>query len=454
MPSITLCRIHLILIMSEESLLRIQRLEQENAQLKEEIALLRHQNSSDEISLTSLSTSTLSLEEYRRYGRQMIVPDFGSLAGQLRLKESKILVIGAGGLGCPALLYLSGAGVGTIGILDNDVVDVSNLHRQVLHTTDRVGMLKCESARMYLSLLNPHVNVITHPERLTNENAFFIISQYDLVVDCTDTPATRYLINDVSVLCGKTIVSGSGVKSDGQITVLNFNNEGPCYRCFYPKPPKPESVSTCGDAGVLGPAIGLTGVALAVETIKVLTGYYDGAFKPFLSMYTAYPQQAMRVFKMRNRQSNCASCGDSPVISRASIESNAIDYAAFCGSVNSNVLTEDLRVSPRDFQKIFDQQNVFVVDVRPKEQFGITKLPNSINIAWEYNLANMDSIDKYLPATFDKDVDHVYVVCRYGNDSQLATRKLIDQFGFKHVKDIKGGLNKWSTDVDPTMPIY
>lgn len=438
-------------MVTEDILERIRRLESENAELREENSFLKQKNLSSPL---NSHQSSLSLEEYRRYGRQMIVPGFGSLGGQLRLKQAKILVIGAGGLGCPSLLYLCGAGVGTIGIVDDDLVDLSNLHRQVLHTTERVGMLKCESAKEYLNLLNPNVNVITHPERLTNGNAFGIISHYDLVVDCTDTPATRYLINDVSVLCGKTIVSGSGVKADGQITVLNFHNQGPCYRCFYPKPPNPESVSTCGDSGVLGPAIGLTGVALAQETIKVVTGYYDADFKPFLSMYSGYPQQNMRVFKMRNRQPSCAVCGAIPSISRATIESNAIDYAAFCGLVDSNVLTEDLRVSARDFKKVLDNQTVVLIDVRPTEQFGITKLPNSINISWEHNLANMDSIDKYLPLGFDKHVDPVYVVCRYGNDSQLATRKLIEEFGFKHVKDIKGGINKWSADVDPTFPIY
>lgn len=440
-------------MLEQDILERIRILESENSQLRKENAFLKHKIPSS-LQIPHSSESTLSLEEYRRYGRQMITPNFGSLQGQLRLKKAKVLVIGAGGLGCPALLYLCGAGVGAIGILDDDLVDLSNLHRQILHTTDRVGMLKCESAKTYLNMLNPHVNIMSHPERLDNENAFDIISQYDLVVDCTDNPATRYLINDVSVLCGKTIVSGSGVKADGQFTVLNFQNRGPCYRCFYPTPPRPESVSTCSDSGVLGPAIGLTGVSLAVETIKVITGYYDYTFKPFLSVYSGYPQQNLRVFKMRNRQATCAVCGASPSISRAAIEYNTIDYAAFCGSFDSNVLTEDLRMSARDFSKVLDHQKAVLIDVRPSEQFGITSIPNSINISWEHNLANMDSIDEYLPSGFDKNVDQIYVVCRYGKDSQLATRKLKDELGFRKVKDIKGGINKWSIDVDPTIPIY
>lgn len=431
-------------MLTEQLLEKIRRLEAENAALRN--------------SHTPLETTPkhdLSLEEYRRYGRQMIVPGFGSLEGQLKLKRSKILVVGAGGLGCPALLYLCGAGIGTIGIVDNDTVDMSNLHRQVLHTTDKVGMLKCESAKMYLSKLNPYVSIVTHPERLTNANAFGVISQYDLVVDCTDTPATRYLINDVSVLCGKTIVSGSGVKADGQLTVLNYNQTGPCYRCFYPKPPKPETVSTCGDAGVLGPAIGLTGTALAVETIKVLTGYYGDSFKPFLAMYSLYPQQSMRLFKMRGRQPQCPVCSPNASISRSKIESNGIDYAAFCGLLNSNVLPASSRVTPKEFQQVLtNNPSAVLIDVRPKEQFEIVLLPNSISIPWEYNLANMDSIDKFLPPAFDKDNGEVFMLCRYGNDSQLAAHKLMNELGFKNVKDVKGGINKWSTDVDPNVPIY
>lgn len=433
---------------TKELLQRIQELEAENAELKlaQSVPISAKYEKID---------SHFSLEEYRRYGRQMIVPGFGSLAAQKKLKDASVLVVGAGGLGCPALLYLGGAGIGKIGIVDNDTVDISNLHRQVLHTTENVGMLKCESAKRYLNRLNPHVQVVTHAERLSNDNSFDIISPYDLVVDCTDTPATRYLINDVSVLCGKTIVSGSGVKSDGQITILNFQNFGPCYRCFHPSPPKPDSVSTCGDAGVLGPAIGLTGISLAVETIKVLTGHYDENFTPFLSMYSAYPQQTMRVFKMRNRQPGCVACGSNPTISRKVIETGSIDYALFCGSVSSNVLSELQRVDVKQYEAIRKANpKSILIDVRPKEQFLITSLPNSINIDWTSKMSKLDSVSQFLPENFNKDEDEVYVICRYGNDSQLASKKLMDDFNFKRVKDIKGGMYKWSTDIDPNVPIY
>lgn len=418
---------------------RLRELEQENAQLKEEIRRLRGTTAAQPYHTDS---EGLGLEEYRRYGRQMIVPEFGSLPSQLKMKGTSILVIGAGGLGCPALMYLAAAGVGRIGIVDDDVVDESNLHRQVLHTTESVGMYKCRSAKRYLSKLNPHVKIDTYPHRLTNSNAFGIVPKYDIVVDCTDTPATRYLINDVSVLSGKPIVSASGLKVDGQLTVLNYAN-GPCYRCFYPTPPNPNSVTTCADGGVLGPAIGLMGVAMALEVIKVIIGYPD--FKPFLAQYSGFPQQTLRIFKMRGRQKTCAVCGDHPTVTRNSIENNTIDYAAFCGRVNPNVLEPKDRLLPREFAA---DQSGLVIDVRPVEQFMITKLPGLINIPWE-QLQKRD-IKDLLPEVNPS--DRLTVVCRYGNDSQAATKKL--QEHFTNVKDIKGGLFRWSDDVDPTLPKY
>lgn len=400
-------------------------------------------------------SQSLSLHEYKRYGRQMIVPEFGSLPSQLKIKNSKILVIGAGGLGCPALLYLAAAGIGKIGILDNDTVDESNLHRQVLHTTKSVGMLKCESAKLYLQNLNPNVEIVTHPMRLSNDNAFDVITLYDLVIDCTDTPATRYLINDVSVLTGKTIVSGSGVKTHGQVTILNYHNQGPCYRCFYPKPPKPESVSTCGDSGVFGPAIGLTGIMLATETIKVLTGFYDDSFLPFLLLYTAYPQNSVRAFKMRGRKADCAVCGVNPSIQKSHIESGLIDYHAFCGSILYLVTSPHERLSVLEAQKRMAAEDRFLlIDTRPEEQFLITSLPSAINIEWERKLSRLESIDQYLPEDFLRETDPIFVICRYGNDSRLALRKLKDEMGFNNVFDLVGGIDKWSRDVDPMIPLY
>ncbi|EGW30880.1 uncharacterized protein SPAPADRAFT_142735 [Spathaspora passalidarum NRRL Y-27907] len=433
---------------TEDLLARIATLELENSRLRKD----KPQPDLPKPDPSS-PTTTLSLDEYKRYGRQMIVPQFGSLPSQLRLKQAKILVVGAGGLGCPALLYLSAAGIGTIGIVDDDVVDISNLHRQVLHTSENVGMYKCESAKLYISRLNYHVNVETYPVRLTNDNAFSIVSKYDLVLDCTDHPAIRYLINDVCVILSKTIVSGSGLKSDGQLSVLNFQTYGPCYRCFYPQPPSPDSVTSCSDGGVIGPAIGLVGTSMAVETIKVLTGYYTREnFKPFLSVYSGYPFQQFRMFKMRGKQKSCEVCGEKPSVTRDKIESNELNYGVFCGRVTFPPLDKQYRILPSEYHDFVQNKKHLLIDVRPKEQFAITSLPNSINIEWDPIFRKADSLTEYLPEGTSKD-DPIIVVCRFGNDSQLAAQKLINM-NYSNVKDIIGGLYKWSDDVDDSIPKY
>lgn len=432
----------------EELLARIAQLELENEQLKQQNGKKSQHEQFNKID------DNFSLDEYKRYGRQMIVPQFGSLESQIKLKNSKVLVVGAGGLGSPALLYLSSAGIGKIGIIDPDTVDTSNLHRQVIHNTEMVGEFKCISAQNYINKLNPHVVVEVYPTALNNDNAFGIVLQYDLVLDCTDHPAVRYLINDVCVLLGKTIVSGSGLKSDGQLTVLNFANSGPCYRCFYPQPPSLDSVTSCSDGGVIGPAIGLVGVTMAVETIKIITGYYTkDNFVPFLTSYSAYPRQQLRVFKMRKRQKDCAVCGENPQISQRMIEDGTINYKTFCGRATFDPIDDKFRVSPKDYDSVVQNKKKHIlIDVRPREQFQITHLPNAINVQWDPTFRKADAIEQYLPDDSTKD-DEIYVVCRFGNDSQLAAKKLIGM-GYPNVRDIIGGLDKWSDDVDSKIPKY
>lgn len=445
---------------NEELRRRIAELELDNGNLRHKLNTLTHSTTEECDHQTSDSNGDLTLEEYLRYGRQMIVPLFGSLKSQLKLRKAKALVIGAGGLGCPALQYLSAAGIGEIGIIDGDKVEVSNLHRQVLHNTRSLGQYKCESAKKYIQLLNPHVKIKTYMEHLTNGNAFEIIKDYDLVLDCTDSPATRYLINDVCVLSKKTIVSGSGLRSDGQLTVLNFKNIGPCYRCFYPKPPSPGSVSSCSDSGVIGPAIGLIGVAMASEAIKVITDFYsESNFEPFLASYTGYPYQQLRNFKMRKRQASCVICGTCPMISRSDIETGKIDYASFCGKIDSNVLDAKHRISVEELRDSMttrkeDKTKCVIIDVRPKEQYEIVSLPNSINIPWESTFSKLESLDTFLLNTYNNQNTKMYTICRYGNDSQFAAKMLIEKFGCKNVQDIKGGLNKWSEVIEKSIPKY
>lgn len=401
----------------------------------------------------------LSLEEFKRYGRQMIVEDTGGVSGQIKLRNAKVLVIGAGGLGCPVLPYLAGAGVGVIGIVDNDVVDTSNLHRQVLHNSTTVGMLKCESARQVLNKLNPFVEVRTYPVRLNNANAFEIFEFYDIILDATDTPLTRYLISDVAVNLGKTVVSASGLGTEGQLCILNYNNEGPCYRCFYPKPPTPTAVTSCQEGGVIGPCIGLVGTMMAVETLKLILGEYEKhGFQPFLKTYSGFPEQVLRTFRMRGKQSNCACCGERPTVTRESIESGFINYDAFCGSRNYDVCTSDERITVETFEKEYrtrKDSNHILLDVRPRHHYNISHLPDSHNVTVK-ELRDMDGELEKLRAhipNINKDSE-VVVMCRYGNDSRLATRLLIDRFGIPSVKDVSGGLFKYIDKVDPSIPKY
>ncbi|CAI4441329.1 BAP_1a_G0024470.mRNA.1.CDS.1 [Saccharomyces cerevisiae] len=434
----------------EDTTSELEALRLENAQLREQLA--KREDSSRDY--------PLSLEEYQRYGRQMIVEETGGVAGQVKLKNTKVLVVGAGGLGCPALPYLAGAGVGQIGIVDNDVVETSNLHRQVLHDSSRVGMLKCESARQYITKLNPHINVVTYPVRLNSSNAFDIFKGYNYILDCTDSPLTRYLVSDVAVNLGITVVSASGLGTEGQLTILNFNNIGPCYRCFYPTPPPPNAVTSCQEGGVIGPCIGLVGTMMAVETLKLILGIYTNEnFSPFLMLYSGFPQQSLRTFKMRGRQEKCLCCGKNRTITKEAIEKGEINYELFCGARNYNVCEPDERISVDAFQRIYKDDEFLAkhifLDVRPSHHYEISHFPEAVNIPIK-NLrdmnGNLKKLQEKLPSV-EKD-SNIVILCRYGNDSQLATRLLKDKFGFSNVRDVRGGYFKYIDDIDQTIPKY
>lgn len=383
----------------------------------------------------------LSQEEYRRYGRQMQVPEFNALDGQLGMKNASILVIGAGGLGSSALLYLAAAGIGKIGIQDFDTVETTNLHRQIIHDTTTVGMLKCESAKLRLNKLNPNVKIITHHDPINPFSGGDIVKNYDLVLDCTDNPTTRYIISDLCVIHNKILISASAVKSDGQLSILNYPpGVGPCYRCFYPTPPRPDTVTSCSAAGVIGSCVGLVGVMMATETTKILTGYYkSNEFQPFLTMFVGYgPQQTLRNFKMRSKQNDCL-CNKEDGKKLNSDIIKSIDYSQWCGSVNSNVLEEDDRLEREDFVNQMPTADI-ILDVRPTEQYNISKIDNCTNIPWD-KLKKMDKpqIDEIIGG----DDKNVLVLCRFGNASQLATNHL-KLNGYKNVKDLKGGLKNYS----------
>lgn len=437
--------------MSDQDLLReLESLKRENADLKQQLKKKAKITKNEE----------LSLEEYSRYGRQMIVDITGGVQGQLKLKNSKVLVIGAGGLGCPVLPYLAGAGVGSIGIVDDDIVDTSNLHRQVLHDTNKVGMLKCDSVKEVLNRLNPHINIETYPVRLNNSNAYDIFMDYDVVIDCTDTPLTRYLISDVAVHLGITVVSGSGLGTEGQLCILNYKNKSPCYRCFYPEPPPPTSVASCSEGGVIGPCIGIVGLMMAVETLKVLLEYYTiDKFQPFILSYSGFPHQSVRKFTMRGRQGHCKTCGENPSVTKEAVLSNTINYASFCGSRNYDVCEPDERISVYDFERDYynskKAKTYILLDVRPSHHHDISHFRNTINIPVK-QLRDMEGDFEQLQSRIPElsPDSEIVVICRHGNDSRLATRILKDDFGLSKVRDVQGGFFKYIDEINPSIPKY
>ncbi|KAL4807867.1 hypothetical protein BDV18DRAFT_109559 [Aspergillus unguis] len=420
----------------------------------------------------------LEAEEYRRYGRQMIVSQVG-LQGQLKLRSAKVLIVGAGGLGCPAALYLAGAGVGTIGLVDGDTVESSNLHRQVLHRSKNVGKLKVDSAIEYLQELNPHPTYVAHRAHLAPADASDIFKQYDLVLDCTDNPATRYLISDTAVLLGKPLVSASALRTEGQLMVLNNpprsagdKTGGPCYRCVFPRPPPANSITSCADGGILGPVVGTMGVLQALEAIKIITSPEGGAgaTPPSLLIFSAYSTPQFRTIKLRSRRPNCAVCSSEASVTLEGVKSGSMDYVFFCGSVYpEDLLSSEERVTPLEYQKGYSAANRHIIDVREKVQFDICSLDNSINIPFSNILASAPStaitddetkpLPSWIPPEIAEDLEHpIFVVCRQGNDSQTTVRRLkelgLDCGGKRPIVDIKGGLRSWREQVDPTWPDY
>ncbi|KAI1465645.1 adenylyltransferase [Daldinia caldariorum] len=418
----------------------------------------------------------LSEEEYSRYGRQLILPTVG-IKGQLRLKSAAVLIVGAGGLGCPAAAYLAGAGVGTLGIVDGDTVEVSNLHRQIAHNTPRVGMMKVDSLVEYCRGLNPNVSYVAHREHLTPQNSEDIVSKYDLVLDCTDHPTSRYLISDICVLLQKPLVSASALRTDGQLIVLNnppaaqgSTEGGPCYRCIFPKPPPAESVVSCGEGGILGPVVGVMGVLQALEAIKlVVAGVGKDSnstskdpVTPSLLLFSATSTTPFRSIRMRSRRPNCFACSSESTLTLKELRAGSLDYVQFCGVTKPvDVLKPEERVSATEYNAILTKQSDMdhlLLDVREKEHFEIASIPGAINVPFSTLQArskNSSLAPEYIPKSLSANAP-IYVICRVGNDSQLATRRLkemgLDANGERFVGDIEGGMLAWKRHVDQTMP--
>ncbi|CZT14293.1 related to Adenylyltransferase and sulfurtransferase uba4 [Ramularia collo-cygni] len=422
----------------------------------------------------------LSGEEYKRYGRQMIMSEIG-LHGQLRLKNARVLIVGVGGLGCPAAAYLAGAGVGTLGLMDGDVVEVSNLHRQVAHGTSRDGLSKVESAYAYLSDLNPLVKYNRHSTHLSPSIALEVFSNYDLVLDCTDHPTSRYLISDACVLAGKTLVSASALRTEGQLIVLNNpprpagdKSGGPCYRCVFPRPPPPEAVLSCGEGGIIGPVVGVMGVLQALEAIKVLTTKPHPPPseleilmeeeplpppKPTLLMFSAYSHPPFRSVRMRNRYATCSTCSATSTISASNLTDGSLDYAAFCGITHPvSLLPPERRVSAPQFARLPRDGSNVLIDVRDETQYAMCALRGSLNVPWTGNSESWVEKAYQAGALPAQEGSELYVVCRYGNDSQLAVKAIADLAhdgrGNIMAKDIEGGFRAWKQLVDREWPEY
>jgi sulfur-carrier protein adenylyltransferase/sulfurtransferase len=379
----------------------------------------------------------LSADQLRRYSRHLILPEIG-LAGQQRIRAARVLCVGAGGLGSPIAMYLAAAGVGTLGIVDHDAVEFSNLQRQILHSTGDVGRPKTQSARESIHGLNPEVEVVLHDLRLTSENALDTIRPYDVVVDGTDNFPTRYLTNDACVLLGKPNVYGSIFRFEGQASVFAPHLGGPCYRCLYPEPPPPGLAPSCAEGGVLGVLPGIIGLIQATEILKLILGIGTSLLNRLL-LFNALDMK-FRELKLR-RDPRCPMCGEQPTITQL------IDYDLFCGGAcgQTPAMSPD-EVTVQDLKRALDDPKlgIKVIDVREPDEYqmahidGVPLLPLS-QLAQRHT--ELDPNQQY------------YLHCKAGVRSRKALEFLRQQ-GFKRLKSVNGGIAAWSEQIDPKVPKY
>ena len=386
---------------------------------------------------TMIQPAQLSKDEILRYSRHLIMPEVG-MEGQLKLKQAKVLCIGAGGLGSPLALYLVAAGVGKLGIVDFDVVDYTNLQRQVIHGTTDVGRTKLESARDTLLEINPNVEIEPFETRLTSDNALDIFREYDIVADGTDNFPTRYLVNDACVLLGKPNVYASIFRFEGQASIF-YAEQGPCYRCLYPEPPPPGLVPSCAEGGVLGVLPGIMGCIQAMETIKLILGRGDSLVGRLL----LFDALAMKFRELKLRKNpDCPICGTNRTITRL------IDYEQFCGirgEEHTPVQTGIPEITPVELKKKMDAHQPFVlIDVREPHEYQICRIPGSKLIPLGEVPKRMNELDS---------ADEIVVHCKSGMRSARAV-ELLMKSGFGKIHNLKGGILAWSDQVDPSVPKY
>jgi len=380
----------------------------------------------------------LTVNEVKRYSRHLIIPDVG-MTGQKRLKNAKVLCVGAGGLGSPALLYLAAAGVGTLGVIDFDVVDESNLQRQIIHGQSDIGRPKALSARDSIKEINPYVNVVVHEEALTTDNAMEIFDQYDLIVDGTDNFATRYMVNDACVLLGKPYVWGSIYRFDGQASVF-WAEYGPCYRCLYPEPPPPGMVPSCAEGGVLGVLCASIGSIQVNEAIKVITGIGE----PLVGRLMIYDALEMnyRTLNMK-KDPECPICGKNPTITEL------IDYDAFCGAVSADAqeAAAGSTITAADLKAMLDRKDdIYLIDVREPNEYEIVSIPGAVLIPKDRFLsgAALESLPN------DR---RIVLHCKSGARSAECLA-VVKSAGFSDAVHVGGGILSWINTVDPSLPAY
>jgi sulfur-carrier protein adenylyltransferase/sulfurtransferase len=381
----------------------------------------------------------LTVDEVRRYSRHLIIPDV-AMAGQQRLMNAKVLCVGAGGLGSPALMYLAAAGVGTIGIVEFDTVDESNLQRQIIHGQSDIGKSKAQSAKEKISEINPYVQVITHEVRLDNSNVKEIFSQYDIIVDGTDNFATRYLVNDACVLLKKPYVWGSIYRFDGQASVF-WAEYGPCYRCLYPEPPPPGMVPSCAEGGVLGVLCATIGSIQTTEAIKVITGVGE----PMIGSLMIYDALEMSFRKIKVRKDpNCPLCGDNPT------QSDLLpDYEAFCGVISdaAEIAVKDSTISVTELaSKIGANDDFYLVDVREPSEFEIVRIPGS------HLIPKQGFLDGTVLATLPQDKP-IILHCKSGVRSAECLA-ILKGAGFADATHVAGGVIAWAKQIDKSLPVY
>jgi sulfur-carrier protein adenylyltransferase/sulfurtransferase len=379
---------------------------------------------------------SLSKEEIMRYSRHLIMPEVG-MEGQLKIKAARVLCIGTGGLGAPLGLYLAAAGVGRIGLVDFDVVDSTNLQRQVLFSTQDVGLPKTQAAANRLRGLNPDIQIDTYETQLTSANAFELFKDYDIIVDGTDNFPTRYLVNDASVMMGKLNVYGSIFRFEGQITVFGAP-DGPCYRCLYPEPPPPGLVPSCAEGGVLGVLPGIVGTIQAAEALKLIIGKGD----PLIGRLLLFDALAMKFRELKLRKNpDCPVCGTHPT------QKGLIDYAEFCGVRGEeapSTVTNIPEITPRDLKARLDKgDDIYVLDVREPHEYQICNINGHLIPLGELpqRVHELDSSKE------------IVAHCKSGKRSAQAV-EFLRGAGFKKIQNLKGGILAWSDEVDPSVPKY